>query len=276
MLIVLLVAAGVFVWMRRAPAPRARVASPDSAPAPLAGPVAELVAHGRAIMLATRESLPANVGNRLRCVSCHLDEGRRAQGTWIGAYARYPQYMPRSATVATIEDRVNGCLRRSMNGRALAADAPAMRAMVAYLWSLSRGVPVDAPRAPRPDRFAGLRPDTAAGRALFAAKCARCHGPDGQGSAAAPPVWGPQSFNIGAGMARYRTAAAFILANMPFDQPGTLTPREALDVAGFVTARPRPDFPGKARDWPRGGAPSDAPYRTAASSTAAAPAAARH
>jgi thiosulfate dehydrogenase len=69
-------------------------------------------------------------------------------------------------------------------------------------------------------------------------------------------------------MARYRTAALFILRNMPFDRPGSLTPQQALDVARYVDSRPRPDLPGKEYDWPSGGRPSDVPYRSRASSPA--------
>ena len=78
----------------------------------------------------------------------------------------------------------------------------------------------------------------------------------------APPLWGPQSFNVGAGMARLRTAAAFIRHNMPFDRPGSLTDQQAIDVAAYVVAQPRPDFAGKERDWPEGGAPPDVAYQT--------------
>jgi thiosulfate dehydrogenase len=63
-------------------------------------------------------------------------------------------------------------------------------------------------------------------------------------------------------MARVRTAAAFIRHNMPFDKPGTLTDQQAMDLAAYVTSQPRPDFPGKEKDWPEGGAPPDVPYRT--------------
>ena len=80
----------------------------------------------------------------------------------------------------------------------------------------------------------------------------------------APPVWGPYSYNIGAGMARARTAAAFIRDNMPFDQPGTLTDQQALDVAAYVNAHARPDFPDKIHDWPNGDAPPDVAYPTQA------------
>jgi thiosulfate dehydrogenase len=80
----------------------------------------------------------------------------------------------------------------------------------------------------------------------------------------APPVWGRQSFAIGAGMARLYTAAAFIRWNMPYDRPGTLTDQQSYDVAAFVLAHPRPDTPGKAHDWPHGDAPEDAAYATLA------------
>jgi thiosulfate dehydrogenase len=51
---------------------------------------------------------------------------------------------------------------------------------------------------------------------------------------------------------------------MPFDQPGTLTDQQAFDVAAFVVAQPRPDFPGKQFDWPHGDPPPDVAYSTLA------------
>ena len=229
------------------------------------GPLGVAIRRGRALLAATRDSLPAHVGNRLRCVSCHLDDGRRQSGSWVGVYARYPQYRSRSATVETIEYRVNDCFRRSLNGTPLASDGPDMRDIVAYLWFLSRDVPIAPFRASnRLAKWGALTADTAAGAKVFATICAKCHGPDGQGTAVAPPVWGPQSFNLGAGMARVRTAAAFVRDNMPFDQPGSLNDQEALDAAAYVNAHPRPDFPDKAHDWPNGDVPPDVAYPTLA------------
>src|SRR3989449_6089750 len=207
----------------------------DHPPAIPDGPLGAAIQRGRALLLATRDSLPAHVGNRLRCTSCHLDEGRRATGSLVGAYARYPQYRPRSATVETIEYRVNDCFRRSMNGTPLASDGGDMRDIVAYLSFLSRDVPI-APGLPPPGpnrlaKWAGFRADTAAGARLYGAVCAKCHGPDGQGTAVAPPVWGPDSYNIGAGLARLRTAPAFIRDNMPPHQPGTHNAQKAFRVA---------------------------------------------
>ena len=73
-----------------------------------------------------------------------------------------------------------------------------------------------------------------------------------------PPLWGKDSFNDGAGMARTYTAAAFVKHNMPLGQGGTLTDQEALDVAEYFTHQPRPVFSGKAKDWPKGDKPKDA------------------
>ena len=186
---------------------------------------------------------------------------------FIGVYARFPQYRPRSATVEIIEDRINDCFERSMNGKALARDSRAMRDMVAYLAFLSYGIPVGAQvegqGIPRIDPLPG---DTLRGREVFAATCTVCHGADGQGTTVAPPLWGPHSYNIGAGMARIRTAAAFIKIAMPFDKPGTLTPQQAYDVATYLNTRPRPDFARKAGDWPNGDPPPDVAYPTKAAS----------
>ncbi len=223
------------------------------------------VRRGQALLTATRESLPTYVGNALRCTSCHLDAGRRENGSWVGVFARFPQYRSRRGGVELIEDRINDCFRRSMNGAPLPAAGPDMRDMVAYLAFLSWRSPVGPPVAnDRLERFAALAPDTVAGRRAFQTACVTCHGEAGQGTPVGPPVWGPQSFNIGAGMARARSAASFIRDNMPFDRPGSLTDQEAFDVASFVVAQPRPDFPGRELDWPNGDPPPDVAYATRA------------
>jgi thiosulfate dehydrogenase len=105
-----------------------------------------------------------------------------------------------------------------------------------------------------------LKGDPASGQKIFASTCSVCHGVDGHGTKVAPPLWGPKSFNIGAGMARVNTAARFIHHLMPRDRPGILTPQQAYDVASYVVSQPRPDFAGKENDWPRGGAPKDVAY----------------
>lgn len=250
------------------PETTAALDTPAASPATVfpEGPVGEAARRGLAILEATRDSLPQHVGNDLRCTSCHLDRGTRPNAMpWIGIQARFPQYNSRAAAVFRLEERINGCLERSMNGTALPLDAPAMRDMVAYFAVLSRGVAigetVPGQGVPKPPMAAG---DTVRGAALWLQECARCHAPDGAGSDLGPPVWGARSFNLGAGMARLRTAAGFIRHNMPFDRPGTLSDADALDVAAYVISRPRPDFARKAGDWPNGDPPVDVAYPTTA------------
>lgn len=219
--------------------------------------------RGRAILLATRDSLPRNVGNALRCASCHLDNGLRPSAMpWVGSYARFPQYRARSGKVDLIEDRINDCFARSMNGKALAPSGRDMRDIVAYFAFLSSGIPVGAQMEgqglPRLDPRDG---DLNRGVVVFAATCARCHGANGKGTALAPPVWGARSYNVGAGMANIIIAASFIHAMMPLDRAQHLTEQQAFDVATYINTRPRPDFPAKSRDWPKGARPPGADYR---------------
>lgn len=140
-----------------------------------------------------------------------------------------------------------------------------MHDIVAYLAFLSIGMPVgaemDGQGLPKLEPLSG---DTVRGKQVFASTCVVCHGADGGGTVGAPPLWGPKSYNIGAGMARVNTAAAFIHKVMPRDRPGILSPQQAFDVAAYVNSRPRPDFARKEYDWPRGGAPPDVAYPTRA------------
>ena len=84
---------------------------------------------------------------------------------------------------------------------------------------------------------------------VYARSCALCHGADGGGqrdndrSAAFPALWGPHSFNWGAGMGSVNNAAAFIKANMPLGLPGTLSDQDAWDVALFMDSHERPQDP---------------------------------
>ena len=158
-----------------------------------------------------------------------------------------------------------------MNGAPLPPGSNDLRDMVAYISWLSKGS-VSGARQPGSgiDSLVPLQPDTTRGRTSYLLTCARCHGMNGEGvagkvvTASGPPLWGPGSFNIGSGMARVRVIAAFVHRNMPFDQPGTVDAQTAFDVAGFVSGRTRPDFVGKALDWPKGDAPPDAAYATSA------------
>jgi thiosulfate dehydrogenase len=140
-----------------------------------------------------------------------------------------------------------------------------MRDIVTYLAFLSSGMPVGVEMEGQGfPRLQPLKGDPERGAGVFASTCTRCHGANGQGTASAPPLWGSHSYNVGAGMARINTAASFIHGLMPIDRAQKLTAQQAFDVATYINTRPRPDFPAKARDWPRGGKPDDADYHVLA------------
>jgi len=265
---------------RTEPAPPAPAHAPEAPSAPTvlgdtampAGPLGASARRGLALMQHTPDSLPQFAHSALRCMSCHLDDGHRAKGLpLVGASARYPQYRARDGRIDLITDRINDCFQRSLNGKPLPVESSAMRDIIVYLAWMSRGTRLlDSSTA---SKITPLTPDTARGRAIFASTCAECHGADGSGGTfvgPVPPVWGERSFNIGAGMARLRTIAGFVRSNMPFNQPGTLSDQQAFDVAAFVVTRPRPDFPGKEKDWPNGDPPPDVAYPTAAAARKAA------
>ncbi|HVF40721.1 MAG TPA: c-type cytochrome [Gemmatimonadaceae bacterium] len=220
--------------------------------------------RGRALIHSTKDSLPRNVGNALTCANCHIADGTvRDAMPLVGSYARFPQYRARSGGVDLIENRINDCFERSMNGRALAVTGRDMRDMISYLAFLSRGFPVGVEMEGQGLPAIGPLPgDTVRGKQVFDTRCVTCHGADGGGTTVAPPLWGPRSYNIGAGMARVNSAARFIHKVMPLDRPGSLTHQQAFDVATYINTRPRPDFRGKEKDWPYGGAPGDVAYET--------------
>jgi len=224
-------------------------------------------------------------GNNLACASCHQAGGtKKFAMPWVGVHATFPQYRARENEVSTVEERVNGCMERSMAGKPLPLDSREMKAFMTYMHFLSKDVPTGArvegqglPPFKAPDR----RADLTAGAAVYKDKCAVCHGPEGQGTRAGaagsaagytfPPLWGPDSFNNGAGMARLLFASAFIKTNMPLGaqhgQP-QLTDDQAYDVAAFMLSHPRPVKANTERDFPaRWNKPVDAafpPYVTGA------------
>jgi thiosulfate dehydrogenase len=217
-------------------------------------------------------------GNNLACTNCHEESATKKFAIpWVGAQATFPQYRGREDDVSTIEERVNGCMERSMNGKSLPFDTKEMKAFVTYIHFLSRGVPVGSsvegqglPKFNPPDRMSNV----SAGEKVYAEKCIACHGQDGAGlrngkpgeakGYTFPPLWGKDSFNNGAGMNRLLTAAAFIKTNMPLGSSYTqtlLTNDEAYDVAGYILSKPRPIKANLDKDFPaRWNKPVDAAF----------------
>jgi thiosulfate dehydrogenase len=190
----------------------------------------------------------------------------------IGVYGLFPTYIARENEVRTLEDRIEGCLERSMNGRPLPVDSREMKAMVAYLQFLSTDVPVGrvlegrgTPTLPLLSRAA----NSERGATVFLERCAACHQMNGLGMRHPvdrakgylfPPLWGPDSFNDGAGMHRVLTAARFIKARMP-NGKADLSDDQAFDVAAFINTQPRPAMTNLDRDYPdRATKPIDNPY----------------
>ena len=233
--------------------------------------------YGMRLMSETGVLLPQNVGNSLNCSSCHTNAGTVANASpFVGVAAQFPAYAPRAGKIIDLEDRINGCFKRSMNGKALAKDSIEMKAMISYMKWVNGPYKKDEQI---PGRGVGkidktLIPNVDNGKVVYQAQCAVCHGTNGEGVKRAdgryafPMVWGEESFNLGAGMARTYTAAAFIKQNMPMGhntqfplgQGRVLTDQEAIDVADYFSHMNRPDFTDKAKDWPNGGKPADARY----------------
>jgi len=231
------------------------------------GPLGDAVRLGLRLMTDTQTAAKGYAGNGLTCVSCHLDSGRAAYAApLVGLTGLFPEFRSRTGRVESLEERINDCFVRSMNGRKLPSASPEMIGLLAYIAWLSQGVPTGTEVVGRGfrDIKAPGTPDSARGKALYAERCAACHGAGGQGTAGAgaafvfPPLWGPKSFNTGAGMARVSIAAAFVQAKMPLGNAGSLTDQEAFDIAAYFTAQPRPKFATTARDWPHGDRPADA------------------
>jgi len=226
-------------------------------------PEGERIRLGYNLIVQTGTYAKAFVGNRLACSNCHLEAGRRVgAGTYVGVIYAYPRYKARVAREISLEERINECFERSLNGKALPPQSPEMDAIQAYLSWLSQDVPPSANLSwlGFPLMNMPRKPDKLNGQRVFADSCAGCHGPDGQGTMVAPPLWGPRSFNIASGLARLSKAAGFIKTTMPFTQPGSLTDADAYDVAAFMNRHPRPDYALKAFDWPKGEKPVDSPY----------------
>ncbi|GLI21588.1 thiosulfate dehydrogenase [Xanthobacter flavus] len=246
----------------------------------------QLVRYGRSVLEATARHIGPDAadpamrfaGNNLACVNCHLNAGRKKFGLpLVSASADYPAYSTRTGKVATLEDRLDNCMMRSMNGRPMPRDALPMQALVAYLRVLSSALPKDARiegagagAVPELDRPA----DPQRGARVYAQNCQFCHRSGGEGlrrnpvdanfGYGVPPLWGPDSFNDGAGMNRLITIANFVHDNMP---NGTdwlmpvLSAEEAWDVAAYVVSQPRPSRPAFAADFPDLLAkPVDTPY----------------
>ncbi|HMS33142.1 MAG TPA: c-type cytochrome [Ignavibacteria bacterium] len=214
------------------------------------------------------------------CQNCHFKGGtvKNVFGL-VGVYNSYPSLDSRSDKVISIQQRINQCMTRSLNGKAIPETGDEMNALVAYIKWLSTDIPkgtrtegAGVPKISLMNKAA----DPINGKLVFARNCMTCHAENGFGVlndpgnvvVAAdslngydfPPVMGPDSYNDGAGMYRELTATAFIYAKMPYND-AVLSLEDSYDVAAYINSEPRPKKEGLEKDYPNLKLkPIDAPF----------------
>ena len=238
----------------------------------------DTVRYGKALVNETYKYIGPEVadkkmryaGNNFACSTCHQEAGtKKWSAPFMATMPNFPQYRNRDETIGSIEGRINGCMERSMNGKALPEDGKEMRAIVTYMHWLSQGVPVGAKVSgaefPQVDRkmIMSRAADPIAGKKVYVEHCASCHGQNGEGVKREgkangyefPPLWGKDTYNTGAGMFRVIRAADWIVANMPLGADNhnrILTDAQAYDVAAYINDydKPRPVKKDRHLDFP--------------------------
>jgi thiosulfate dehydrogenase len=251
---------------------------------------AEEIRRGFRIFMQTPREVPRFAANRLSCGSCHLNGGQRERALpLVGVAGVFPEFNKRAGRPFMLEDRIVECLLRSENGTDASrppggvhssqqegqaypdTGSAEVAALAAYIVWLSDGLPSGSPLPwrgrnviVRDSSLSVEKLDPVRGRSLYMTHCSTCHGKDGQavqiGDKKAGPLWGPYSWNDGAGMARIYTLAGFIRYAMPYLNPGSLNSEEAQQIAAFINSLPRPAYPHKERDYHGATVPPDAVY----------------
>ena len=258
---------------------------PDESTIP-AGAAGDAIRYGREVLTDTYRILgagstkynPPISGNRLACTSCHLDAGTAAlAGPWAVVALKYAPpgpYSSRSHDYRTPEVRINDCMQRSMNGIVLPDTSDEMLAIKAYWNWLATGMKVASYKDVKGTGFLSIpdmtRPaDPVRGAEVYKANCEACHQADGDGiwdedaqRAVYPAVFGPNSFNDGAGIFRLRSGVGFVYGNMPYghadasmatavppDTSSLLSKEDAWDVLAYVISQPRPLWRNRLTDW---------------------------
>lgn len=229
----------------------------------------ELVVYGKELIAHTSEYLGPKgsvkaISNGMNCQNCHLNAGTQPWGNnYFAVQSTYPKFRARSGTKENQIKRVNDCFERSLNGKALDSTSREMRAILAYIKWLGSDVEKDkSPKGSGIFKLKGMKRacDPLKGVEVYTAKCQSCHQADGGGLLAGngksytyPPLWGPHSYNTGAGLYRISNFAGYVKLNMPqgttYEKP-QLTDEEAWDVAAYVNSMPRPTKD-LSKDWPK-------------------------
>jgi thiosulfate dehydrogenase len=240
-------------------------------------PLAQQIRWGFKLFTNTPQEAPQFTGGTVTCANCHLNAGQRERALpLVGVAGLFPEYNNRAVRLISLGDRIVDCFLRSENATGVGGELPTptakeVLAISAYIAWLSRGHAVGSNPAWRGQNAipaASLIPiaklNPAHGEAVFMERCTSCHGADGQGVQVGDkkpgPLWGPNSWNDGAGASRVYTLAGIIRYTMPYLDPGGLGDDDAQHVAAFITSKPRPSYPYKDRDYVGGKIPVDAVY----------------
>ena len=198
--------------------------------------LAKEIRWGFKLFTNTPGEAPRFTPSKMSCNNCHLNAGQRERSLpLVGVAGMFPEYNRRSGRLYSLADRIVDCFLRSENATGVlepgvdltATDedhevvpSPTSKevlAIGAYITWLARGSQVGknpAWRGQNTIKQENLTPvaslDPRVGETLFQERCTSCHGIDGQGVAVGDkkpgPLWGPDSWNDGAGAARARAA----------------------------------------------------------------------
>lgn len=248
------------------------------------------VLRGFALFTNTSKLATPLSGSTMSCNNCHPNGGQREKAMpLVGIDKIFPEYNKRAGRIFTLEDRIVGCLLRSinatgsrtlgtmtrheseLNGSSLNAETREVRDLASYITWLStrldvgKQIPWRGQNSLPPSALIPVKKlNPKLGKALYDEWCSYCHGKDGQGvdffGRRPGPLWGPNSWNDGAGAARTYTLAGMIRNWMPYINPGRLTDEQAQHIAAYITSQPRPNFPYKNKDYLKEKVPADAVY----------------
>jgi thiosulfate dehydrogenase len=130
--------------------------------------------------------------NAIGCAGCHVNGGTTegkvptAKGdmpipSLRGVAAHYPAVRGSTKTLITLGDQNNRCLQGALQKEPFDSNSQEYVDLIAYLTSLSEGVPIQIQASPTTAKPVETKPESAAkpeamaGKSLFETKCSVCH-----------------------------------------------------------------------------------------------------
>jgi thiosulfate dehydrogenase len=115
-----------------------------------ASPENDLIRYGRELVVNTAMHIGPSAadasarlaGNNLACTNCHINAGLEPfAAPFVSTFTSYPLVV--DDRYLTLVARINGCMTRSMNGKALPDHSREMDAIVSYIEFVGKGAPQD-------------------------------------------------------------------------------------------------------------------------------------